>query len=87
MVEFSTYVTPMDREYGRSTLDDVSTNDVGIGVQDIGMSVPLGISAQNVQGISAKMKAGAGALEIAFPGAVRGQSCLLYTSPSPRDRG
>ena len=73
MVEFSSYVTPMDRDYGKSTVSDNSTNDVGIGVQDIGMSVPMGIAAQNVQGIGAKIKSGAGALEIQFPGTVRGQ--------------
>jgi hypothetical protein len=73
MVEFSTYVTPMDRQYGKPSVDDTSTNDVGIGVQDIGQSVPMGIAAANVQGIAAKLRAGAGAVEIGFPGAVRGQ--------------
>jgi sugar phosphate isomerase/epimerase len=73
MVEFSSYVTPMDRNYGKPSVDDTSTNDVGIGVQDIGQSVPMGIAATNVQGVAAKMRAGAGAIEIGFPGAVRGQ--------------
>jgi sugar phosphate isomerase/epimerase len=63
----------MDRDYGKPAPDDTSTNDVGLGVQDIGMSVPLGISAANVQGIAAKLRQGANALEIQFPGAVRGQ--------------
>jgi sugar phosphate isomerase/epimerase len=72
-MEFSSYVTPMDRDYGKPSLNDTSTNDVGIGVQDIGQSVPLGIAAANVQGVAAKMRAGAGTLEIGFPGAVRGQ--------------
>ncbi|MBW2966812.1 hypothetical protein KY342_06945 [Candidatus Woesearchaeota archaeon] len=73
MVEFSSYVTPMDRQYGKPSVDDTSTNDVGIGVQDIGQSVPMGIAAANVQGVAAKLRAGAGAVEIGFPGAVRGQ--------------
>ncbi len=73
MVQFSSYITPMDRDYGKPTADDTSTNDVGIGVQDIGQSVPMGIAAANVQGIGAKMRAGAGAIEIGFAGAVRGQ--------------
>ena len=73
MVQFSSYTSQMDRDYGRSHVSDNSTNDVGIGIQDIGMSVPMGIAAANVQGISAKIKSGAGALEIQFPGAVRGQ--------------
>lgn len=71
-MEFSSYTTPMDREYGKSTVGDNSTNDLGIGVQDIGQGVPMGIAAQNVQGIGAKIKAGAGSLEIQFPGTVRG---------------
>jgi sugar phosphate isomerase/epimerase len=73
MVTFSSYTNPMDRNYGKSTASDNSTNDVGIGVQDIGMSVPMGIAAANVQGIAAKIHAGAGSLEIGFPGVVRGQ--------------
>jgi sugar phosphate isomerase/epimerase len=72
-MQFSSYVTPMDRDYGKPSVDDTSTNDVGIGVQDIGQAVPLGIAAANVQGVGAKMRAGAGALEIQFAGAVRGQ--------------
>lgn len=73
MVVFSSYSSPMDRNYGKSTEDDNSTNDVTLGVEDIGQSVPMGIAAQNVQGIGAKIKAGAGSLEIQFPGTVRGQ--------------
>ncbi|MEE9525106.1 MAG: TIM barrel protein [Candidatus Woesearchaeota archaeon] len=72
MVEFSSYVSPMDRDYGKPTVDEPSTNDVGLGVQDIGQSVPMGIAAQNVQGVAAKIRAGAGNLEIAFPGAGTG---------------
>src|SRR3989338_7078985 len=44
----------------------------GYGVKDIGMSVPLGISAANVPGIQAKIRSGTQAIEIQFPGAVRG---------------
>jgi len=32
--------------------------DVSLGIQDIGMSVPMGISAQNVAGIYSKNKDG-----------------------------
>ncbi len=42
--------------------------DVNLGVQDIGMSVPMGISAANVAGIYSKIRMGAGKLEIQFPG-------------------
>lgn len=72
MVVFSTYVSPMDREYGRSTRADTSTSDVGIGVKDIGWGLPMGIGAQNVQGIAAKIREGAGAIEIQFPGVMTG---------------
>jgi hypothetical protein len=42
--------------------------DVSLGIQDIGMSVPMGISASNVAGIYSKIRMGAGKLEIQFPG-------------------
>ena len=42
--------------------------DVELGIQDIGMSVPMGISASNVAGIYSKIRMGAGKLEIQFPG-------------------
>src|SRR3989338_9618768 len=46
---------------------------VELGIQDIGMSVPMGISAQNVAGIYSKIRMGAGSLEIGFPGVGSGQ--------------
>ena len=42
--------------------------DMNFGVQDIGMSVPMGIAAQNVAGVYSKIRMGAGKLEIQFPG-------------------
>ena len=39
-----------------------------LGVKDIGMSVPMGISAANVAGIYSKIRMGAGNIEIQFPG-------------------
>ena len=39
-----------------------------LGVKDIGMSVPMGISASNVAGIYSKIRMGAGNIEIQFPG-------------------
>ncbi len=47
-------------------------DEVGYGVKDIGMSVPMGIAAANVHGIQAKIRSGTQALEIQFPGAVHG---------------
>ncbi len=41
---------------------------VDLGVKDIGMSVPMGISASNVAGIYSKIRMGAGNIEIQFPG-------------------
>ncbi len=73
MVIFSNYITPLDRDYGRPTPEDISTDDVGIGVKDIGWGLPMGIGAAGLQDIAAKMKQGAGALEIQFPGAGAGQ--------------
>lgn len=65
-------MTPMDREYGKPSADESSTNDAGIGVQDLGWGLPMGIGAQNIQGIAAKIREGAGALEIQFSGAMTG---------------
>jgi len=39
-----------------------------LGVKDIGMSVPMGISAANVAGLYSKIRMGAGNIEIQFPG-------------------
>ena len=44
-----------------------------LGVKDIGMSVPMGISAANVAGIYSKIRMGAGNIEIQFPGYMSGQ--------------
>ena len=41
---------------------------VELGIKDIGMSVPMGISASNVAGIYSKIRMGAGNIEIQFPG-------------------
>lgn len=45
-----------------------SSEDLGLGIKDIGMSVPMGIAAQNVAGIYSKIRMGAGNIEIQFPG-------------------
>src|SRR3989344_343273 len=42
--------------------------EVNLGVKDIGMSVPMGISAANVAGIYSKIRMGTGNIEIQFPG-------------------
>ena len=44
-----------------------------LGIKDIGMSVPMGISAGNVAGIYSKIRMGAGNIEIQFPGYRSGQ--------------
>jgi sugar phosphate isomerase/epimerase len=69
MVEFGTgYYHPLDRDYGASSTADNSTSDVGVGIKDIGMSLPLGIAAPNVQGVAARMRTGVRKFELAFPG-------------------
>ena len=60
------YFNAMEPEsYGVSV---ANKPDVELGIQDIGMSVPMGISASNVAGIYSKIRMGAGKLEIQFPG-------------------
>jgi len=43
----------------------------GLTIKDIGQGVPLGIAANNIQGVDAKLRTGIGHIEIQFPGAVR----------------
>ena len=81
-MEFNSgYASPMDRGYKITIpVNDMPseppespiTDEVGYGVKDVGMSVPLGISAGNVQGVQAKIRAGVGSIELGFPGAVSG---------------
>src|SRR3989338_2471101 len=72
-MEFNSgYVMAMDRDYGEGHVDDNSTNDIGVTpIRDIGMSVPFGIAAQNVQGVAAKIRTGTRIIELQFPGAGR----------------
>lgn len=51
--------------YGHET-NSYGTTDLG--VDRIGMSVPMGIAANNIAGIYSKIRMGAGSLEIQFPG-------------------
>ncbi|MCF7860653.1 sugar phosphate isomerase/epimerase [Candidatus Woesearchaeota archaeon] len=66
----------MDREFEPLPSIHPEAEDVGeaadLGIKDVGMSVPFGIAAQNVEGVAAKIRSGAGNLELGFPGAVRG---------------
>jgi len=60
------YFNAMDPQaYG---IQPANQPEVNLGVQDIGMSVPMGISAANIAGIYSKIRMGAGKLEIQFPG-------------------
>ncbi|NOZ80775.1 MAG: hypothetical protein GXP63_03820, partial [DPANN group archaeon] len=82
----SGYYTPMDRNFdstsplgvdeGPMPLNDPpessSVGPEGLGIKDIGMSVPMGIAAANVEGVQAKIRAGAQQLEIQFAGAGSG---------------
>lgn len=86
--EMTDYVTAMDPDIYRSPVSSEggpaprsgyqgslpgSDSDTTLGIQDIGMSVPMGISAQNVAGVYSKIRMGAGKLEIQFPGYRSGQ--------------
>ena len=83
MVEFGTgYQMPMDREYGHhahahdhsrsdASPSNNSTNDVGVGIKDLGMSIALG-PVPNVPAVGAKLRAGMKTLEIGFTGSGKG---------------
>src|SRR3989339_1242947 len=68
MVDYFNAMEP--QSYG---MQPANQPEVNLGVQDIGMSVPMGISAANVAGIYSKIRMGAGKLEIQFPGYRTGQ--------------
>lgn len=60
---------------GNLPLDPPESRDAfssNFGVKDIGMSVPLGISAGNVEGVSAKIRSGIKNFELGFAGTVHG---------------
>src|SRR3990167_3418621 len=63
MVDYFNAMEP--QSYG---MQPANQPEVNLSVQDIGMSVPMGISAANVAGIYSKIRMGAGKLEIQFPG-------------------
>lgn len=83
MVEFGTgYNMPMDREYGQhahghdhnhdsASPSNNSTNDVGVGIKDLGMSIAMG-PVQNIPAVGAKLRAGMKTLEIGFMGRGKG---------------
>ncbi len=68
----TTYSHPMDRAYGESKPSDNSTNDVGVGVKDIGMSMGLG-PVPNVSAVQGKLRAGVKSVELGFTGTGKGQ--------------
>src|SRR3989338_478180 len=80
MVEFgSGYSMPMDREFSHQghaheeagAPSDGSTNDIGVGIGDFGMSLGLG-PVPNVQAIKSKLYAGGKKLEFVFTGMGKG---------------
>ena len=59
--------------YPELTEPYVTEEDGGpISIKDIGQGVPMGIAAQNIPGVDAKLRSGTVNLEIQFPGTVRG---------------
>ena len=68
-----TYAMPMDREYtdSKPSPANKSTNDVGVGIGDIGDSLGLG-PVPNIQALGAKMRSGAKTAELNFMGAGKG---------------
>ena len=83
MVEFGTgYNMSMDREYGhhahqhdqndtQSSPANNSTNDVGVGIKDLGMSIAMG-SVRDIPAVGAKLRAGMKTMEIGFVGRGKG---------------
>jgi hypothetical protein len=76
-MQFNYQSTPAMVDYTSSMDPGSQGHDVketpSLSVKDIGMSVPMGISAQNVAGIYSKIRMGAGSIELGFPGMISGQ--------------
>ncbi len=68
----SSYSNAMDPEMYNGSLDGTPDTFTPPSVKDVGMSVPMGISAQNAAGIYSKIRMGAGSIEIGFPGKYSG---------------
>ncbi|MBR9699031.1 sugar phosphate isomerase/epimerase [Candidatus Woesearchaeota archaeon] len=60
------------RDFGAKAPIGQLDSEFGLTVKDVGMSVPMGISAPNVQGIYSKIRAGLSKIEIGFPAAGSG---------------
>jgi len=72
MVEFGTgYYMPMDRAYDKPSPSENSTNDVGVSIGDLGMSMALG-PVPNIPTVAARMRGGAKTVELGFMGAGKG---------------
>ena len=76
-MEFRYYTHHPMVDYANAMDPDMYGHDLkekpSISIKDIGMSVPMGISAQNVAGIYSKIRMGVGSIEIGFPGIYHGQ--------------
>lgn len=72
MVEFgSGYYMPMDRNYSSAPREESATNDVGVGIGDIGASFGLG-PIPNIPTIGARLRGGTKVAELTFMGAGKG---------------
>ena len=68
----ASYFNSMDPEMYESSAPKQQGPVAPPSIKDIGMSVPMGISAQNAAGVYSKIRMGAGAIEIGFPGKFHG---------------
>jgi len=66
------YYHSMDRDYISGGVEPDRKEEPMLGIGDVGMSVPMGIGAQNIQGLASHIRMGAGSLEIQFPGSQHG---------------
>ncbi|MBI2138753.1 sugar phosphate isomerase/epimerase [Candidatus Woesearchaeota archaeon] len=68
----ATYQNAMDPQMYEEGLPKEHPPFTPPSVRDVGMSVPMGISAQNVAGIYSKIRMGVGSIEIGFPAKYQG---------------
>ncbi|MBI4983719.1 hypothetical protein HZC32_03685 [Candidatus Woesearchaeota archaeon] len=63
----------MDREYGAAVPVKDATNDIGVGIGDIGTSLGLGV-VPNIPAVGARLRGGTKVAELTFMGAGKGSA-------------
>eukprot|EP00971_Amphidinium_carterae_P349838 6491254-Amphidinium_carterae.3 len=87
MQEVSNFMLPRRRRQGRMKNNAIVNTNIGASNFTSKGLAPRDPSVNKRTGFTLSRKARCEPGKSGFPRGRRGNSCLLYTSPSPRDRG